>query len=504
NKGDAFCKNCHEKYFAKDEKEALEKGLHPTHIKMDESVKIGDKEFKQLSCLNCHSMHQGKVKTLALIEDNKGDAFCKNCHEKYFAKDEKEALEKGLHPTHIKMDESVKVGDKEFKKLGCLNCHSMHQGKVKTLALLEENKDDAFCKNCHKKYFAKDEKEALEKGLHPTHIKMDESVKVGDKEFKQLGCLNCHSMHQGKVKTLALFEDNKDDAFCENCHKDYFAKDAEEGLKKGIHPSHQEMDETIKIGDKKTDKLGCLVCHSIHQGKVKTLALVQNNKDDALCKNCHKGYFAKDKEEGIKKGIHPTHQKLEELVKIGDKEIKKLGCLGCHSVHQGKVNTPVLLEINEEDAMCEKCHENYFAKDKDDALKKGIHPMNHKLDEAVKIGDKDVLKMGCLSCHGVHTGGVKETPALLERYKDGELCQNCHQYKRPVSGTDHDFRITAKDKKNHFDELPEESGVCGTCHTMHRGDGTQPHLFAAKMIVKNQKDTGGQLLKEDQLCLNCH
>ena len=43
--------------------------------------------------------------------------------------------------------------------------------------------------------------------------------------------------------------------------------------------------------------------------------------------------------------------------------------------------------------MCEKCHESYFAKDKDDTLKKGIHPINDKLDEAVRIGDKDVLKI---------------------------------------------------------------------------------------------------------------
>ena len=504
NKDDALCKNCHKKYFAKDEKEALEKGLHPTHITMEESVKIGDHEFKTLSCLNCHSMHQGKVKTLALIEDNQGDALCKNCHKKYFAKNEKEALAKGLHPTHLKMDKAVKIGDHKFKQLGCLSCHSVHQGKVKTLALVEDNQGDALCKNCHKKYFAKDKKEALAKGLHPTHLEMDEAVKIGDHEFKQLGCLSCHSVHQGKVKTLALVEDNQGDALCKNCHKDYFAKNQKEGHEKGIHPSHQEMEETVKIGDKKTNQLGCLVCHSVHQGKVKTLALVEHNKEDALCKNCHKNYFAKDKEDGFKKGIHPTHQKLEELVKIGDKDIKKLSCLGCHSVHQGKVETSVLLEINENDAMCEKCHENYFAKDKDDALKKGIHPMNDKLDEVVKIAGKEVLQMGCLSCHGVHSGGIKETPALLEGFKEGELCQNCHEYKRPIAGTDHHFRITAKDKKNHFDELPAESGVCGTCHTMHRGDGKLPHLFAAKIIKLNQKDTGEQLFVEDALCLNCH
>ena len=390
NKGDAMCKNCHKKYFAKDEKEALEKGLHPTHMTMEETVNIGDKKIKKLGCLACHSIHQGKVKTLALVEDNKDDAFCKNCHKKYFSKDEKEALEKGLHPTHMTMEEAVKIGDKDIKTLGCLACQSVHQGKVNTLALVEDNKGDTFCKNCHKKYFAKDEKEALEKGLHPTHMRMEEAVKMGDKKIKTLGCLACHSVHQGKVKTLALIEDNTGDALCKNCHKKYFAKDAKEGLKKGIHPSHQTMEETVKIGDKETDQLGCLVCHSVHQGKVQTLALVEKNTDDALCKNCHEGYFAKDKEDGFKKGIHPTHQKLEELVKIGDKEIKKLGCLGCHSVHQGKVNTPVLLEINENDAMCEKCHESYFAKDKDDALKKGIHPINDKLDEAVRIGDKEV------------------------------------------------------------------------------------------------------------------
>ncbi len=463
----------------------------------------------QIICQSCHQVHGGKGNDLLAITKDKG-ALCVQCHAKQDSKDEKEARRKGIHPVNVKLEKPITRRGEKIAKVTCDSCHKVHNGRLGTDLLPNYmKKSEDLCLDCHERQHAKDEKEALKKGVHPTNENLDKPVTIAGKKIHKLGCLSCHSIHDGEPNTPSLLEKYKQDELCKNCHKKYFAKDKKEAVKKGIHPTHQKLKKAVKIGDHKFKQLTCSSCHSVHKGEKNTPALVQKYKQDELCKNCHKKYFAKDKKEAVKKGIHPTHQKLEEEVKIGDHKFKQLTCSSCHSVHEGKKNTPALVQEYKKDELCKNCHEKYFAKNKKEALKKGIHPMNHKLDKAVKIAKKEVQQMSCLSCHVIHKDGQSDTPALLEKYKNGEICKHCHENKRPIVGTDHDLRITAKDKKNKLDELPKVSGVCGTCHTMHRGDGKQPHLFVAKIITntvqeKDNNKSDSALFEEDKLCLNCH
>jgi len=231
-------------------------------------------------------------------------------------------------------------------------------------------------------------------------------------------------------------------------------------------------------------------------------------KKGRLCSKCHMTKFSKDKDDARSKGIHPVNVELEEPITRKGEKIKEVTCDSCHKVHEGSKGTALLpnkAKVSED--ICVDCHERHHAKDKDDALKKGIHPMNTELDDEVEIAGKKIKDMTCLSCHAVHTG-KPNTPALVEEYKNGELCENCHEGKSAVVGTDHDLRITAKKKENHFDELPSDSGVCGGCHTLHRGEGKLPHFYAAKIVkakkTKQKDDSDEALFKEDKLCLNCH
>jgi hypothetical protein len=96
---------------------------------------------------------------------------------------------------------------------------------------------------------------------------------------------------------------------------------------------------------------------------------------------------------------------------------------------------------------------------------------------------------------------------LVEDHLDGQLCEHCHEGKSEVVGTDHDLRITAKDKPNAHDEIASKSGVCVSCHTLHRGNGKPPWMPAAKIVSINKQDHPERdriTLKTDSLCLNCH
>ncbi|MEQ1528570.1 MAG: cytochrome c3 family protein, partial [Methylococcales bacterium] len=181
-------------------------------------------------------------------------------------------------------------------------------------------------------------------------------------------------------------------------------------------------------------------------------------------------------------------------------------CQTCHNVHDGKPETALLEKgIKDAEALCQTCHARQHAKDKDDAFKKGVHPVNIKMDEEVEIvkGNK-TREVGCLTCHAVHAG-KPNTPALVEEHQDGQLCGHCHAGKQAMVGSDHDLRITAKDKQNRFKEKPA-AGVCSSCHTLHRGENKVPHLYAAKEVGEDKidKELQHSSLREDKLCINCH
>jgi len=358
---------------------------------------------------------------------------------------------------------------------------------------------------------------------------------------QEMLCTSCHTPHNSDTQQQTLYTEHnnswmrissKDGDLCERCHQSK-AKTARELNKKdrGInHPLAIKLEKTptknatayttnpdlynglpdnlknslASLSSK--NELICQSCHQVHGGYGQDLLAIKKDHNE-LCKECHQQQYAKDKKEARQKGIHPVNIKLDKPIESNDKEITQVNCDSCHIVHNGQLGTDLLpTQIENTEQLCIECHQQQHAKDKDDAIKKGIHPMNIKLDKAIKIGGKKVQNIGCLSCHSVHNG-KKNTPVLLEKYQDGELCKNCHKRKQAIIGTDHDFRITAKDQKNHLDELVKESGVCGSCHSMHRAPKNVPFLYTAKIVKNTNSDKQTRdkaLFKRDSLCLNCH
>ncbi|HHJ39347.1 MAG: hypothetical protein AXA67_05110 [Methylothermaceae bacteria B42] len=356
-------------------------------------------------------------------------------------------------------------------------------------------------------------------------------------EDHQLTCATCHTPHED-TSSATLYQGhqnawlgvpNPEGKLCERCHESK-AKNARESNPKwrgrnhpmGIHlakpphrgasgyPSDPDLHHGLptklaELGGSldKENRVICQSCHQIHGGVSQFLLLMNANRGQ-LCGQCHKRQFSRGKKEARRKGAHPVNIEPDEEMKRDGKKVKFVTCLSCHPVHEGKPGTPMLLKPTP--GLCHDCHKRQHARDKDDALKKGVHPVNFDLEESVTLKGRNIKRVDCLTCHAVHKG-KPNTPALVEDHHDGQLCRACHEDNIPVLGSDHDLRITAGDSQNRLEQTPAQSGLCGACHSLHRGEGKWPYLYASAMVddpSRPSKEGEKSNFKRDQLCINCH
>jgi predicted CXXCH cytochrome family protein len=365
----------------------------------------------------------------------------------------------------------------------------------------------------------------------------DEFPRTADRD---LPCTACHTPHTRGEGNDTLYQGhqnawlrtpNQGGDMCERCHKSKIEHAREtEPKKRGLnHPlalklaappgqdapgyareqklQHGLPDNLGRAGSALAHDQGliCQSCHQIHGGHGEQALTTLAEDKGQLCGSCHQRQFSASKDDARHKGIHPVNIKPDKPMKRHDREVKFVTCETCHKVHDGQLGTPLLeKEVKDIDAMCESCHQRQHARDKDDAKRKGVHPVNVKMDEAVEIAGLKTKEVKCLTCHSVHRGKA-DTPALVEDHKDGQLCSHCHAGRQGVVGSDHDLRLTAKQAANRFKELPS-AGVCGSCHSLHRGENELPHLYAAKAVAEDKSDLQAEhsTLKADRLCLNCH
>jgi predicted CXXCH cytochrome family protein len=278
-------------------------------------------------------------------------------------------------------------------------------------------------------------------------------------------------------------------------------------------------------------ELYCGSCHTPHNVEVEQAKLEHNpwlrvlDQDGDLCQRCHEskldsrldkkqppsginhpvGLYLKqpptDKAEGyataeaLWKGL--PKKLVGAGVKLGSQQ--QMICQSCHQMHGATAKMLLPIE-NQNGQLCESCHQRHTAKSLEEAREKGIHPVNIDMQEPVKMGDVEVKRITCLTCHSAHDG-IKGRPSLRFDHLNGKLCSFCHEGLEAVAKSDHDLRKTAKTSKNRFGENPEKGGVCGSCHTLHRGDASLPFLFAGKTAPYPGEEHTTQ---QDRLCLSCH
>jgi len=448
----------------------------------------------------------------------------------------------------------------EVSRKNCVLCHYSWGNDESQAKLLDSEKvlpvgSINMCYSCHHGAVF-DSRQAIPHGeQHPTvydddkekqarHKNLPRKDKIPefyphDAKTKEMTCTSCHTPHNDNEEPSTLYASNHNawlrgtdygSEQCEACHEKNTKKSGREDIKQyGINhplgvvmrkpassnPEHlttqdphlqKGLPDSLQVGGGalgKKDEIVCQSCHQVHNGVTENL-LTQSDEKGALCASCHQRQAPKDKEAARKAGVHPVNIEMEEAVEFRGEKVKTVQCDSCHSVHNGTLETALYPDkIADAEVLCADCHERQHAKDEKDAAKKGVHPMNLELDDPVEIAGVKVKKIGCLSCHAVHSG-KPDTPALLQEHRNGELCENCHEGKQRVIGTDHDLRVTSKKTLNQQEETPHQSGVCGSCHTLHRGEAKSPFLSATILKDIELRDKTAPGLKRDELCLNCH
>lgn len=421
---------------------------------------------------------------------------------------------------------------------------------------------EKMCYSCHHGVVVESRLAMTEQHQHPGKFKTRSTVNNNTKEAiderfpisplphdsKQfLSCASCHTPHNSEEEQEVLYQDhqnawlrvpNRRGDLCERCHQSKGKKARITPASKQYYLNHP-LSLILSENNKRTNPQGiaknlshhgaqfhdeqliCQSCHQVHGGKGDDL-LVLSKTQNKLCDTCHQAQAAKGKKQARKKGVHPVNFRLDKQIKFNGKMIQSIDCSTCHQVHDNPGKPALLTGITktdsnqaEIDSLCVQCHQRHYAKTEEEARIKGVHPVTGEMQETVRIGQKTHSKITCLTCHSVHHG-EENTPALVQNHINGDLCQNCHQHEVKVANSPHDFRSDAIDDKsiaNHFQQTPQQSGVCGTCHRMHGGfkdERKLPVLYAAKMVLPSEisenslESKDPVLLKRDKLCMNCH
>lgn len=342
----------------------------------------------------------------------------------------------------------------------------------------------------------------------------------------------CYSCHHGAVV------DSRQAIGRGEQHPDIHHQRKKEATAKPDKEREDEIPEAFPLlaaqhGNKK--QLSCGSCHTPHQENTDNADTLNAehtnpwlrvlNSDGELCQQCHESKLdsSTNKRHPLRGVNHPvgiylsppptpdaqgfaTNKKLHEGLPTAllDKGAslnnqQQLICQSCHQIH-GSSETSLTVLPFDNGELCKQCHPRQHAGDKKEARKKGVHPVNIKLEKPIKMGDEKIKRVTCLSCHSLHAG-KEGTPLLKYEYRNGKLCSFCHKEFDAVLNSDHDLRITAKKSKNRFADTPEQAGLCGSCHTLHRGEAKMPFLYAGK-----QHDYSGKqaIQARDKLCLACH
>ncbi len=434
----------------------------------------------------------------------------------------------------------------------CLQCHiswaAGYRSDTEDTEVLPVN-GQCMCFSCHHGAVLESRHRLGRGHQHPTLHQQRDGAPAGDTRRYQdevpaafprsgngrLHCGSCHSPHEkheskpeggvafrSGMKNPWLRMANPDNEMCRACHASKVsavdsAQDPAAVLNHPVgipmesppqpdpagYPKRKELRQGLPeaLAQKgarlsSTGHLTCQSCHRVHAGSGEPL-LVDSDEAGRLYVACHSGQHATDADDARRKGIHPVNLALEEPVQLAGREIRSVGCLSCHAVHDAEPGSALLHRGLDKKTLCQACHPRQHASGREQA----VHPVNVALEQPVNLGGRRVRELDCRTCHTVHEG-VKDTPALVASHRDGTLCRACHEAQTKVAGSDHDLARTRPQGRNRLDQSHAEAGLCGACHSLHRGRKGLPFLYAGP--APSGETAASQTGPRDRLCLACH
>ncbi len=472
------------------------KNCNSCHISWAEAYldkdKNGNKLLPVADQAMCYSCHHG------VVIDSRNDIGHKQQHpDNHHMRDEERPLKKNKD-TIAKQFPVISTGENGNATLYCGSCHTPHKLKTDVSVgvknahnnswMRESNKQGGICEQCHASKLNQLEYKKTEQKVlnHPLGIFLKTPI----------------SSIQGKAA-------------------DVYAKD--KNLHKGLPQSMLSAGAKLNV----KQQMICQSCHKVHGSDEESLSVIKNNAAE-MCQQCHSRHTAKDIKSARKKGVHPVNIELKDPVKIKAKEVKFMTCLTCHSPHNGKPGTPLLVMDNKNGELCDVCHEDYkklVNTDHDLRLSAAKSKNRYK-----KTADESGVCGACHRLHGAEKDKFALDASLKKPYKGEEkplkadqICLNCHQKDgleevsqiTYFSHPDKDL-ILRSDKHNmpllnSNNEISKFGKIgCITCHNPHRWSAyTELENHA---INSNKTDISGDILSsflrnkelEKSFCKDCH
>ncbi|MBA4366232.1 MAG: hypothetical protein C0403_01150 [Desulfobacterium sp.] len=446
--------------------------------------------------------------------------MCLSCHDGS-VKDSRERIKDSSsgHKVNVKPPAGMKIPGifplDEQGKVQCATCHTAHgvpsgPNVDNTIFMRTSNKDSAMCRMCHTEMDG-----GLKKGNHPvgqTKNEIPETITTHWASTKKntIICETCHTAHGSRFENFLRIND-RDSGLCLACHTD---KDSltPKGKKNPTHIVNivprsaiipeELMDKGAKLG--KNKEIICQTCHKVHKNQLEqNLLIIENDQKATLCLTCHLD----------KKGLFETKH---NLMRSAPKEQNLYGttaanagiCSPCHEVHKPARKLPGTGDYTTE--LCLSCHR------KGNMTKKitytGMaHPINVKRSEnkipetmaktppsaketlSLPLYDKNggpntKGEVTCATCHDPHNRHIdtaanttKKTSKTDDafvgsflRIPPDRICRECHANQYGIVNSKHDLNKSAPESENILKQKPSVSGICGSCHLIHKEGAAFP------------------------------
>ena len=506
NVNSRLCEDCHV-----NEADVKRTNGHPLHT---DKLKIPETLFAQgavkaekkdtVICQTCHAVHGARGRHITIM-DNRQSALCMVCHQE-------RTIAGTLHDARETMPKETNLLGEPVSKSGpCGACHVPHKSagyKLWARKWQPGNPASRICLSCHSGTPEGPNNEINKtKGIgrysHPLDISAVPKARskaslarlaVNLPVFSQGGiqqpggtmqCFTCHAVHQwnpdnpddrgGKnvsadaSNSFLRMSASRTSALCVACHQDKRQiLSFDHNLVRTAPKAKNIRGETVEVSGP------CGACHIPHNAADKRLwarADFQDNRaPPQYCTACHaQNGVAKEKQVG--KNDHPVGVVSKGRdIPPPDRVIQMLPLYNAEGGTQGG-----------DRIMCRTCHDPHIWSTGD----RGTDPAGVSTDKTAAVV-KNV------------EGDARNSFLRRVASPTPDLCVVCHEDTALLTGTDHDFFITAPSAKNRLGETVTEAGQCGVCHAVH--NSPQGRLLWAQAygpVEENQHPMNA-------LCTGCH
>jgi predicted CXXCH cytochrome family protein len=431
------------------------------------------------------------------------ETTCLGCHDGSVRDSRRKVWQEQSHKTGVTPPPTMQIPTAlplEDGKIACRTCHTAHNvpgapNLSNTFFLRVQNDQSQLCRTCHTDKTATAMRSSHPLGREnftPPAALTAAGSKVGPKG-NELICQSCHEAHGSKADKLLVLPAG-DNTLCVSCHD---AQHPGRWTSQAVltHPVNAPLSSEAQrqaIRDMGThvgpnDTLACLSCHRLHNGPLNAKLLADTDAGSKLCLRCHPDRIT------VAGTVHDLRKNFPTTRNVlGQTAVEAGPCGGCHVPHQF-ARDPIPA-AGDPSGQCTSCHSagRLAAKapahfNHPDAVDRSKLPNGLTLAVFTSAATPDRASLECITCHDPH---VATRQHFLRKTPD-ELCASCHEQSRTLAGA-HDFTTHAADR-NGLGLTASQSGKCGFCHDVHKGNGSI--LWVA---------TSGTPANAAELCTKCH